>query len=120
MTTSRSLLAEIEGDWQFVEATPESEPSWFALLMVMRAPDHERMARFCRGLDENRVGNRRLFGGNLLWQPAYRDAPHRVHATLEHTDHMGLGGVFLGVYPGLTDEMVRAQAAIVIRQWKRG
>ena len=52
----------------------------------------------------------RFFGGNLLKQPAYRAIEHRVVGGLEATDAIMNGGLFLGVYPGLTDEMLDAQA----------
>jgi CDP-6-deoxy-D-xylo-4-hexulose-3-dehydrase len=114
----RSLLDPISGEWSFAEATPRSEPSWFGFLMVMREPDHEKLTALCRGLDARRIGNRRLFGGNLLWQPAYRGVKHRVAGgDLANTDRIARGGLFLGVYPGLSEEMVRAQADAVKSVW---
>jgi len=114
----RGLLADVGDDWSIVEATEGGDPSWFALLMVMREPDHERLSQFCRALDAAGVGNRRLFAGNLLRQPAYHGVAHRVVGDLTNTDHIAAGGLFLGVYPGLSDEMVRAQARIFVELWK--
>jgi CDP-6-deoxy-D-xylo-4-hexulose-3-dehydrase len=106
----RARLDVASGDWAFIEATPNSEPSWFGFLAVMKRPDHERLTRICRGLDARKIGHRRLFGGNLLKQPAYRAIEHRVVGGLDATDAIMNGGLFLGVYPGLTDEMIDAQA----------
>lgn len=117
--TLRSRLAAIEADWRFIEATPGGEPSWFGFLMVMREPDHDKLAELCRALDERRIGHRRLFGGNLLWQPAYKNVEHRVAGDLTNTEHIALGGLFLGVYPGMTDEITNALADGVIAAWKR-
>lgn len=112
--TLRILLADLEDDWQFIEATPKSEPAWFGFLCVLRNPDPARLSRISIELDRRRVGHRRLFAGNILRQPAYRDVPHRVVGGLENTDRIAHGSLFLGVYPGLTDEMV-AYAAEAFR-----
>jgi CDP-6-deoxy-D-xylo-4-hexulose-3-dehydrase len=113
----RSLLDGLSDDWHFVEPTPGSDPSWFGFLMIMRRPDHLRLTKLCRGLEANKVGNRRLFGGNLLWQPAYRNVRHRVVGDLANTNQIALGGLFLGVYPGLSEEMIDAQARLVKELW---
>ena len=100
------------------QATPGSDPSWFGFLMVMRRPDHAKLTALCRGLDARRIGNRRLFGGNLLRQPAFLDVEHRVVGGLSTTDRIAEGGLFLGVYPGLTEEMVRHEVAVVLDLWR--
>ena len=109
----RERLRSFEADWQFQEPTPGADPSWFGLLAVMREPDHDRLTRICRELDQRGVGNRRLFAGNILWQPAYADVPHRTLDDLPHTCRIATGGLFVGVYPGLTEEMLAAQADIL-------
>ena len=109
----RTLLADLESDWHFIEPTPGSEPSWFGFLMIMRHPDHAKLTALCRALDEQRIGNRRLFAGNLLWQPAYRNVTHRVIGELPNTEKIALGGVFLGVFPGLSEEAIGYQACKV-------
>jgi CDP-6-deoxy-D-xylo-4-hexulose-3-dehydrase len=104
----REHLDVLASDWRFVEPTPHSEPSWFGFLMVLREPDHGRLARICRALDAQRIGHRRLFAGNLVRQPAYARVAHRIVGPLTETDAIMNGGLFLGVYPGLTPEMLRA------------
>ncbi|MFI5394411.1 MAG: lipopolysaccharide biosynthesis protein RfbH [Candidatus Binatia bacterium] len=116
--TMRELLSELECDWHFISPTPKSEPSWFGFPMVMKEPGHHKLTALCRGLDAQKIGNRRLFGGNLLWQPAYRNVRHRTVGDLRNTNTIALGGLFLGVYPGLTEEMLRAQAQAVKTIWK--
>ena len=63
-------------------------------------------------LDEKKIGNRMLFGGNLVRQPAFvqlrRDDPNalRVSGTLPGADHIMENTLFLGTYPGLTRQMI--------------
>jgi len=114
----RDLLADLENEWHFVEATPNSEPAWFGFFMVMRTPDHDKLTMLCRALDTRKIGNRRLFAGNLLWQPAYKDMKHRVVGSLPVTEMITRGGIFLGVYPGLTGAMIESMASAVIDEWK--
>ena len=113
----REHLIELEKDWHFMEPTANSDPSWFAFLMVMKNPDHSKLTALCQGLDAQKIGNRRLFAGNLLWQPAYRNIQYRKIGELPNTNKIATGGLFLGVYPGLTHEMVLAQAAAVKMIW---
>jgi len=113
----REQLSELENEWHFMEPTAKSDPSWFGFLMIMKNPDHTKLTALCRGLDTHKVGNRRMFAGNLLWQPAYRNIKYRKIGELPNTNKIATGGLFLGVYPGLTHEMVLAQAAAVKSIW---
>ena len=109
----RQGLAGFESEWHFVEPTPGSVPSWFGFLMIMRRPDHDRLTLVCQALDAAKIGHRRLFGGNLLWQPAYRDVAHRVAGGLENSNKVALGGLFVGVYPGITEEQSARQVRVL-------
>ena len=64
-------------------------------------------------LDERKIGTRLLFGGNLMKQPAYKDADFRVVGDLANTDAVMERALWVGVWPGLTDEMVDYMAASI-------
>ena len=57
-------------------------------------------------LERHQIATRKVFGGNLLRQPAYRDVPHRVVGSLENTDAVMRSSFWVGCYPGITGEML--------------
>ena len=69
-------------------------------------------------LEEHKIATRMLFGGNLLKQPAYEGIHHRVSGSLENTDHVMNNLFWVGVYPGLTPEMLDYMIAIFDRFFK--
>lgn len=87
-------------------ASANSEPSWFgyAISITERAPfDRRQLVRF---LEDRRIATRLLFGGNLARQPAYLDVPSRSIGDLPNSDFVMHNTLWLGVYPGLTEEML--------------
>jgi CDP-6-deoxy-D-xylo-4-hexulose-3-dehydrase len=88
------------------EPTPQSEPSWFGFLLSVREEAPFSRGDLIRHLEERKISTRLLFGGNLTNQPAYRDVPHRVVGPLANTDLVMRQTFWVGVYPGLTEEMI--------------
>lgn len=87
-------------------ATPRSDPSWFGFLMSVLPGQGFGRADLIRHLEERKIGTRLLFGGNLLKQPAYAGIEHRVVGQLENTEYAMDNSFWIGVYPGISDEMV--------------
>lgn len=79
-------------------------PSWFGFPLTTREGVSRR--RMVRSLEEANIETRDLFGGNIIRQPGYAGAKLRVHGVLTNTDRVARDTFFVGVYPGLTDEMV--------------
>ncbi|MGW6362336.1 lipopolysaccharide biosynthesis protein RfbH [Streptomyces sp. NPDC055092] len=88
------------------EATPRSDPSWFGFVLTVDPEAPFGAAELVAFLEERKIGTRRLFAGNLTRHPAYADQPHRVVGELTNSDIVTLGSFWIGVYPGLTDEML--------------
>jgi CDP-6-deoxy-D-xylo-4-hexulose-3-dehydrase len=87
-------------------ATPGSDPSWFGFPITLdpRHPvDREELLRW---LDARRVGTRLMFAGNVVRQPAYRDAAFRIASSLEVADTVMRRTFWVGTWPGLRPEML--------------
>jgi CDP-6-deoxy-D-xylo-4-hexulose-3-dehydrase len=102
----RDGLAHLEAHFVLPVPTPRSEPSWFGFPLTVR--DGAPFTRFeiVAHLEEHRIATRLLFGGNLLRQPAYSGLPRRVIGDLATADVIANDTFWIGVFPGLTDEML--------------
>lgn len=88
------------------ESTPNSTPSWFGFLITLRPEAQFGRFDIIQHLESHRIGTRQLFAGNILKQPAYKDIPHRVVGDLTNSDIITTNTFWVGVYPGLTHQMI--------------
>jgi CDP-6-deoxy-D-xylo-4-hexulose-3-dehydrase len=90
----------------------QCSPSWFGFMLLVRPNAPFTRTALAQYLDEKKIGNRMLFGGNLLRQPAFvqlrKDRPQafRVMGSLSGADQIMSQALFLGTYPGLSRPML--------------
>lgn len=85
------------------EATANSDPSWFGFPLTLRPEAGLKRVDLLRYLDQQRIGTRLLFAGNLTRQPYLAGRQYRVAGTLENTDRVMNDTFWIGVYPGLDE-----------------
>jgi CDP-6-deoxy-D-xylo-4-hexulose-3-dehydrase len=83
---------------------PRAEPSWFALPLTVE--DGVSRRELVHWLEHANIETRELFGGNILKQPGYRGIEMRQAGPLDQTDRIMRDTFFIGVYPGLTADMI--------------
>lgn len=99
-------LCDLQDFFVLPEATPGSEPSRFGFPLAVRPTAPFTRNQVIRELEGRKIGTRLLFGGNLVRQPAYQNAPHRVATPLTNTDFIMNQVFWIGVFPGLTPPMI--------------
>ena len=90
------------------EACPSSEPSWFGFLITCK--EGVDANKIVEHIEKCGVQTRRLFAGNLTKHPCFDEMRktgegYRVVGKLENTDRITTSTFWVGVYPGMTDEM---------------
>jgi CDP-6-deoxy-D-xylo-4-hexulose-3-dehydrase len=110
----RQKLQPLEDLLVLPHATSSADPSWFGFPIGIRQDAPISRLELTGALEAKKIGTRLLFGGNLARQPAYQGSQYRVIGTLPNTDYV-LNQVFwIGVYPGLTQEMLDFVAETVL------
>ena len=105
----RNALADLTDRLILPEACPDSRPSWFGFLLTCKeGTDRNRLVQF---LENSGIQTRMLFAGNLVKHPCFDEMRisgegYRVAGTLENTDRIMKDTFWIGVYPGMTDEML--------------
>jgi|SRR5579875_2330101 CDP-6-deoxy-D-xylo-4-hexulose-3-dehydrase len=89
------------------QATPGSDPSWFGFPIAVRPESGLKRDQVTRHLESRKIGTRLLFAGNLVRQPAYKSTEYRVIGDLRNTDYVMNNVFWIGVYPGLNQDMLQ-------------
>jgi CDP-4-dehydro-6-deoxyglucose reductase, E1 len=102
----KSNLSELSDCLILPEKTNGSDPSWFGFAITLKESSKLSRNELVLKLNDKKIGTRLLFGGNLLKQPAFANTPRRIHGSLKNTDRVMNDTFWVGVWPGLTTEML--------------
>ncbi len=103
-------------------AAEHSNPSWFGFLISVRPESGLKRNDVTKYIEEHNVQTRLLFSGNLIKHPCFDEIrgtdAYRVAGTLEITDFVMNNTFWVGVYPGMTDEMIDYMAKVILEAIK--
>lgn len=110
-TLLRNGLTELEDKLILPEATENSDPSWFGFLLTVQEKSGLTRDKIVNLLESNGVQTRMLFAGNLIKHPCFDEMRregkgYRVAGSLANTDRIMNDTFWVGVYPGMTEEML--------------
>ena len=107
----RERLDHLGDRFVLPEATDNSDPSWFGFLLTVRESADYSRDTIVNHLEGKGIQTRMLFAGNLIKHPCFDDmrrsgSGYRTISDLPVTDRIMRNTFWLGVYPGMTEEMV--------------
>jgi CDP-6-deoxy-D-xylo-4-hexulose-3-dehydrase len=103
-TYLKKRLASCSDFLHLPEATPNSDPSWFGFPLIVKETSGIKRSDLINYLDQNKIGTRLLFAGNLTKQPYMAGRNYRISGELVNTDVVMNQTFWLGTFPGLTTE----------------
>lgn len=113
----RKQLEPLEDRLILPEPAENSEPSWFGFLISVRPESGLNRNQMTRYIEEHNVQTRLLFSGNLIKHPCFDSIRgtdvYRVSGSLKVTDYVMENTFWVGVYPGMTDEMIDYMAETI-------
>jgi|TARA_Y100000389_G_C17463476_1_gene523579 CDP-4-dehydro-6-deoxyglucose reductase, E1 len=98
-------FSDIES-FNLVETYDKSSPSWFGFPITLNNKAKYSRLELIKFYDEKNIGTRLLFGGNISLQPAYKGIKFKIPLKLNNSDVVMKNSFWLGVYPGLSTEML--------------
>lgn len=100
----KNRLASLVDFIEITKATEHSTPSWFGFPITLKENCGVNRVDLIKYLDQNNIGTRLLFAGNLTRQPYFKEVEYRMVGELVNTDITMNQTLWLGIYPGLGHE----------------
>jgi CDP-6-deoxy-D-xylo-4-hexulose-3-dehydrase len=107
----KERLAACEEFVHLPQATEYADPSWFGFPITLKENCPVSRLDLLTYLDQNKVGTRLLFAGNLTRQPYMLGAEYRISGDLTNTDNVMNNTFWIGVQPSLTPPMLEFAAS---------
>ncbi|HEF9676140.1 TPA: lipopolysaccharide biosynthesis protein RfbH [Campylobacter coli] len=97
-------------EFHLVETQPNSQPSWFGFMITLKDSVKFTRNEITSFLEECNIQTRTLFAGNIIRHPTFdvleKDKDYRVVGNLEVTEKIMNDSFWIGVYPGMSEEMI--------------
>ena len=111
-------LKDLKNELILPEAAEHSKPSWFGFMITCKEKaDRDRLVQ---NLENNRIQTRALFAGNLVKHPCFDQIRgselYRVVGELQNTDTIMNNSFWIGVYPGMTKEMLDKMIRVIVSE----
>ena len=114
----KAALAPIADQVILPEPAEGSRPSWFGFLITVPEGSKHTRNEVTKYIEDHNVQTRLLFSGNLTRHPCFDQIrgtdKYRVSGELKNTDYIMNNTFWVGVYPGMTDEMIDYMAKTII------
>ena len=102
----KERLSSCEEFLQLPEAIEHSDPSWFGFPITVKKDSPVSRNELTAYLDQNKIGTRLLFAGNITRQPYMENVQYRISGDLANSDNVMNNTFWIGVQPALTQEML--------------
>ena len=110
-------LEEVQDKLILPEPEKNSRPSWFGFLISVKPESGLKRNEVIRYIEENNIQTRLLFSGNLIKHPCFdqirETEAYRVVGDLTNTEYIMNNTFWVGVYPGMTNEMIDYMAKVI-------
>ena len=110
-------LEEVQNKLILPEPAESSRPSWFGFLISVRPESGLKRNKITHYIEEHNIQTRLLFSGNLIKHPCFDQirgtSAYRVIGELANTEFIMNNSFWVGVYPGMTDEMIVYMAKVI-------
>lgn len=105
----KQQFKQFEDKLTVLEATKNSQPSWFGLGLMLKKESEGQREKLLRFLDKKKIATRLVFGGNLTKQPYFDNdkIQYRQVGSLSNTDKLMKDGFWIGCYPGVSKTMIK-------------
>lgn len=104
----KERLSKFQNYFILPKATENSDPSWFGFLITLKDNCPFTRTELLNYLNEHKIGTRLLFAGNITKQPYFIEnkIKYKVVDNLKNTDFIMKNTFWIGVYPGITNDMI--------------
>ena len=97
-------------EFYFINAQPNSDPSWFGFMLVLKDKLNFTRNEIVEFLESNKIQTRNLFAGNMTKHPVFDsmilDTDYKIVGNLDITNKIMNDGFWIGLYPGMSDDVI--------------